>query len=369
MTEVHGYVAPGFEPVRDAFAANLAEERGAAFAAMRDGETLVDLWGGWQDRLETKPWAQDTMTPVHSTTKAIAAIVMAWIVDQGLLSYDDRVSALWPEFANGKEDVTVEQALSHQAGVPGFAEPVDPMIWLDPPACAAAIAALAPMWRPGTASGYHPQTWGYIAGEIAQRASGRSLGAILREEMCAPNGIDFRIGDAEVELHRIAMMEKPKRIAEFGEITPIIKAAFFQPWSAPNKGGDIWRTVEIPSANGHGTARAIAQLFAIYANDGALEGAPLLSREAFGELTKRRIFGQDLVLPFRIDWRTGVMGNSNLFYGPNEQAFGHSGAGGSCGFGDPVTRISAGYIMNKQSHHLMGDPRALRLIEALYACA
>jgi CubicO group peptidase (beta-lactamase class C family) len=157
---------------------------------------------------------------------------------------------------------------------------------------------------------------------------------------------------------------KPKRVADFGEITPQVRAAFFQPWSSPGRVTPEWRRMELPSANGHGHALALAQLYGFYAT----EGGDLLSPAAFAALTQRRTFGQDKVLPFHIDWRTGIMGNSNHFYGPNENAFGHSGSGGSCGFGDPATRVSAGYAMNKQSHHIMGDPRSLVLIEALYAC-
>lgn len=364
-----GYVAPGFEPVRDAFEAGLADELGAGFAALRGGEVLVDLWGGWADREQTRPWTRDTIVPVYSTTKGVAAIVIAWLADKGLIAYDDPLSALWPAFgAEGKHDVTIAQAISHQAGVPGFIDPIDPDLWLDPPACAAAIAALAPMWPPGSASGYHPLTWGYIAGEIAQRAAERSLGTILREEICAPNGIDFQIGTPDNDHARAAEMKKPSRIADFGEITPPRKAAFFSPWSAPQRGSSQWRRIEIPSANGHATALAVARLYEIYATGGEIAGERVLSREGYAQLIAPRMKGDDLVLPFNVDWRSGVMGNSNLFYGPNEEAIGHSGAGGSCGFGDIKAGVSVGYVMSKHSHYVAGDPRALKLIAALYEC-
>ncbi len=171
-----GYVAPGFERVREAFDEQLPEEMGAGFAAIRDGDVVVDIWGGWADREHTRPWLQDTIVPVYSTSKGVGALVMALLADRGLLEYDATVASLWPAFgAHGKDTVTIRQTLAHQAGVPGFLEPIDPDLWLDPPACAEAIAALAPLWQPGTASGYHPMTWGYIAGEIALHATGRSL--------------------------------------------------------------------------------------------------------------------------------------------------------------------------------------------------
>lgn len=364
-----GYVAPGFEQVRDAFDAGLKDELGAGFAAVRNGEVLVDIWGGFMDRAREKPWARDTIVPVYSTTKGVAAIVMAWLNDKKLIDYEAPLSALWPEFgAHGKDKLTIAQVLSHQAGVPGFAQPVDPALWLDPVACAGVIASLAPLWPPGTASGYHPMTWGYIVGEIARRASKRSVGQILREEICAPHGIDFRIGGADTEDARIADIKKPTRVADFGEITAPRKAAFFMPWSAPNRSNDEWRRIEIPSANGHGTALAVARLYELYATGGEIAGDRVLSREGYAALIKPRISGEDLILPFNVEWRTGVLSNTHRYYGPNAEAIGHSGSGGSCGFGDAKAGVSVGYVMNAQSPYLMGDPRSLRLIEALYAC-
>lgn len=370
MVEVQGFVAAGFERVRDAFAANFEAdgELGAGFAAIRNGQTLVEIWAGHADRAATTPWARDTLVPVYSTTKGVAAIVAALCVERGVVSYEDRVSDKWPAFgAQGKDKLTLAETLSHQAGVPGFVEPIDADLWLDPPACAEAIAALAPLWPPATASGYHPLTWGYILGAIVQRVAGRSLGGILREDLCAPANIDFHIGLPDSEHGRCAEMMKPRQVADFGQLTPVKRAAFLDPWSAPKRGGALWRRIEIPSANGHGTALSVAQLYGLYAT-GAIAGQRLLSPEIHTALTARRIEGPDLVLPFSLDWRSGLLGNAQMFYGPNREALGHSGFGGSCGFGDRATSVSIGYVMNKQSHHLMGDPRALRLIEALYSC-
>jgi CubicO group peptidase (beta-lactamase class C family) len=366
---VEGYVAPGFERVRETFEANLSEELGAGFAAVRNGEVLVDIWGGFADRARSKAWTRDTIVPVYSATKGVSAIIMAWLNDKKLIDYEAPLAALWPEFgAHGKDKLTIAQALSHQAGVPGFAEPIDPALWLDPPACAGVIASLRPMWPPGTANGYHPLTWGYIAGEITRRASGRSLGSILREEICKPHGIDFRIGGAESEEHRIAEIRKPPRAADFGEITPPRQAAFFTPWSAPNRNASTWRRIEIPSANGHGTALSLARLYEIYASEGEIAGERVLSREGFAALIAPRIKGDDLVLPFHMDWRTGVFANASGAFGPNPDAIGHTGAGGSCAFGDAKARVSVGYVMNQHAPTLLGDQRSLRLIDALYAC-
>jgi CubicO group peptidase (beta-lactamase class C family) len=364
-----GFVAPGFERVFDVFDAGLADELGAGFAAVRDGEVVVDLWGGWANREKTRPWARDTIVPVYSVTKGVSAIIIAMLADQGLIDYDAPLASFWPTFgAHGKDKVTIAQTLAHQAGVPGFINEIDPDLWLDPPACAQAIAALEPMWPPGSASGYHPLTWGYIVAEIAQRAAERSIGAILREDICTPLQIDFQIGTPESQHPRCAEMKKPSRGGDFGEITPPRRAAFFTRWSGPVRGSTQWRKIELPAANGHGSALSVARLYEVYATEGEIAGKRILSAEGYAALTKRRWIGDDLVLPFKIDWRTGVQGNAAGFFGPNQEACGQPGMGGSVGFGDPIARISAGYAMNRQSHHVAGDPRSLNLIAALYAC-
>ncbi|MEM1088591.1 MAG: serine hydrolase domain-containing protein [Pseudomonadota bacterium] len=160
---VSGHVNTGFEPVREAFEANFAEDKelGAGFSAIIDGNVVVDLIGGWADRKQTQLWTSEAIVPVYSTTKPIAALVLASLIDQLPGGYETLVADIWPDFAaNGKETVTIAQLLSHQAGLPGFPDPIDPALWLDPPACAAALADLRPMWTPGSAHGYHPLSWG-----------------------------------------------------------------------------------------------------------------------------------------------------------------------------------------------------------------
>ena len=176
--DVRGVCPPRFQAVRDAFAANFGEglELGARFALVVEGEIVVDLMGGWADRDQTRPFAEDTLTPVFSTTKAMASFMVARLVGQGRLDYRQPVTDLWPEFAAaGKTGVTVEQTLSHQAGLCGLPGPMTPADWLDWDGICARLAAMAPLWPPGTASGYHPVTFGYLAGEIFRRADGRTM--------------------------------------------------------------------------------------------------------------------------------------------------------------------------------------------------
>ena len=368
---ISGFVAPGFEAVQDAFADNFArgEEQGAGFSVLLDGEVIIDLHGGWADRAGERPWDAGTIVPVYSTTKGIAALVLAMAIETLPAGYETPVAEVWPEFAAaGKDAITIGEVASHQAGLPGFIEEIDPALWLDPPACAAALAALPPMWVPGTAHGYHPLTWGYLVGEIVRRITGRRLGTILREDITGPLGIDFRIGLPDTEHARVADILRPKSLAALGEITPPRRAAFVAKWSAPDRGGAIWREIEIPSANGHGTASAIATLYNAYAATGLVGARRLMRPGTFGALTSARVDGPDLVLPMVTRFGAGIMHNSYRSFGPFEDGLGHCGWGGSLAIASPSRGLTCAYVMNRQSNALVGDPRAVRLVEAVAGC-
>ncbi len=379
---IDGYIAPGFEPVMDAFVQNFDDglELGAGFSAYIGDDLIFDVYGGWMDRRKTKPWVKDTIVPVYSTTKGISALVVCMELFEKLDApnpYEVPVASIWPEFAaNGKDNVTLGQLLSHQAGLPGFIGPVDPDLWFDPPGLAAHLAEIAPMWTPGDGSGYHPLTWGYLAGEIVRRISPRSLGQNLQLKVTNSDGhdpdrevIDFWIGTPESQHDRIADIQRPPAAPELGEINEYRKAAFLTKWAAPNRGGPEWRTLEIPSANGHGTAKAVARLYGAYANRGVIGDNHIVDADGqFEALTKQRTLGEDKVLPFTMEFAAGVMRNNNRIYGPNPETLCHAGWGGSMGLGDPDRNLSAAYVMNKQSNKLQTDQRAQALIAALYGC-
>lgn len=370
-TPISGFTAPGFEFVRDVFEANFAEDKelGAGFSAYLDGDLIVDLHGGYADRKKQTAWNERTIVPVFSTTKPIAALVLARVIDALPGGYETPVADVWPEFAsNGKDAVTIAEMVSHQAGLPGFAEPIDPALWLDPETCAATLAALPPLWSPGTAHGYHPLSWGYLIGEVVRRIDGRSLGTILRAEIAGPAEIDFQIGTPEADHSRIAEIMRPRALPDLGELNEATKIAFLKKWSAPDRGGAIWREIEIPSANGIGTAKAVAQLYGIYAHGGLLNGTRIISEAAFDALTQSRVKGQDLVLPDVTEFAAGVMRNNLGLYGPNPDTLCHSGWGGSLALGDPDRQLSAAYVMNRQSNSLQADPRATALVQAIYGC-
>lgn len=370
--EVHGVCPPRLERVREAFVANFAEglELGARFCLAFEGEVVVDLWGGFADRASSRPFDQSTLTPIFSTTKALSALMIARLVDQEALWYDQPVREIWPEFAQaGKASLTVEQVLSHQAGLCGFPEPMDPDLWFDWEAITTKLAAMAPLWPPGTASGYHPATFGYLAGEMFRRADGRTIGLALNEDIAGPLGLDVWIGLPEAQDHRVADVRKPPALPDFGALSELKRIAFLTPWASPPTGDRRrWRRAEIPSANGHATAEALARLMAILACDGMLSGKRLLAPGMAVWAGRERISGPDLVMSTTTSWAAGFLRSQGIgLYGPGLQTFGHSGWGGSCAFADPERRLSGAYVMNRQSAALIDDPRPRRLIEAAYA--
>lgn len=371
---LNGHVANGFEPVQEAFKTSFENglEAGAGFCVLKDGEFIIDLTGGTKDRKQTNPWQIDTLVPVFSTTKAVAALVIAWLYDTAALDYDQTVASLWPEFGEqGKDKLTIAQVLSHQAGLSGITEPMEPKDWFDWDGMCARLAAQKPIWELGTASGYHPVTYGFLAGEIARRAdrNNRTLGTILREEFCGPENIDFFIGTPESEHARCADLHKPRSMSDLGEINAATRAAFLQPWSSPGgRGTATWRQAELAGANGHGTAKSIARLMQL-ALDGHIGDKQYLGENTLYEMSRARISGPNLVLPFDLTIAAGFMVNTpNQFYGPNTSTIGHSGWGGSCTFADPIAGITCAYVMNKQSSVLIGDPRPMELIKTLYEC-
>ncbi|WP_439476313.1 serine hydrolase domain-containing protein [Brevundimonas sp.] len=375
LPEIHGSCPPRFAAVKDAFAANFTEapeglnEQAARFSVCIGGEVVVDLWAGWADAARTRPFDEQTLTPVFSTGKAVMALMIGTCVERGLLDYEKAVSGYWPAFGQaGKERITVGQLMSHQAGLPGFSESVDPTIWFDPDAALARLCEQAPMWAPGTASGYHPITIGLLAGELFRLVDGRSMGAALREDFADPFGLDLWIGLPEAEHGRVAQMKKPTAAPHLGVIDAVKRAAFLDTGSAPGgRGSAEWRTMELPSANLHGTAKDLARIMAVVADGGALDGRTVLSPGVLAQMLRERIHGRDKVVPFDISWAAGLMRNEGLhIFGPNPTAAGHCGWGGSCAFADPDAGVSGAYVMTRQSPHLIGDPRAQRLIGALY---
>jgi CubicO group peptidase (beta-lactamase class C family) len=368
---VHGTCDPRFAAVREAFADNLAggREVGASFAATLDGRPVVDLWGGWADAARTRPWRDETIVNVFSTTKALTALCAHVLVDRGLLDLDAPVARYWPEFARGdKTGIPVRMLLSHTAGLAAIRRPLRVETLYDWDAYAAAIAAEAPWWEPGTANGYHAMTFGHLVGELVRRVSGVTLGRFLRDHVTGPLDADFHIGLPASEDGRCAEMIPPT-IAESaaagvaGAEPGSLRAAVLEnpPLRPRHANTAAWRRAEIPAANGHGNARSVARVLSALACGGTVGGVRI------ARAIEPQAYARDLVLGFKIKWGLGFMlVGPELPLSPNPRAFGHGGWGGSLGFVDLDARVSWAYVMNRMAPGTAGDTRGFGLMTALY---
>ena len=377
MVAIEGQVQPGFEPVRAAFEKNFAERHdvGASVCVYRHGEPVVDLWGGTADVTTNRPWSADTLVTVFSMTKGVTAVAINLAIQRGLLDADAPVAQYWPEFAaEGKAAITVGTALSHQAGLARIDRPLsraEVLAW-DP--VVEAIAAQRPIWEPGTQHGYHMRSYGWIAGELIRRVAGTTVGTFVRTEIAEPLGIDFHIGLDERHEERIASLVTPSPSYHEGIATLPEDWLLTQVISGPSghfNYDEMWntrelRSVELPSSNGVGNARAVARLYAHCVGDG-VDGVRLLDDATVAGATAVRTRGPDAVILVDTAFGVGFMLPPSLPSPAGLRSFGHGGAGGSAGFADPDAGISFAYAMNKMRFD-PADGRAEALARAVYRC-
>lgn len=376
VSAVNGWVAPGLEALRESFAANFdrdepLRELGASLCVYQRGKQVADLWGGWRDAARMTPWTRDTLVNVYSTTKGVVAIAFAMAAERGQIDYSAPVTRYWPEFAaNGKDGATVAHVLSHQVGLPGFAAPTSVEDWYDWDASCAKLAAQAPSWPPGENTCYHAATFGFLAGEIFRRATGQTLGAYIANQIARPLQADIHLGRAAHYDDRIAPMVAPTVTPDLAALglSDVAMMAMANPILHPNDSRTrAWRDAELPAMNMHATAEGVARVFAALANGGELHGMRILSAPAIAAMTKVQSTRRDMLLGFDAHWAHGVALNTTGVFGPNPSAFGHTGWGGSFGFTDPVSGVGAAYTMNRMGPDLVGDPRALALVQAIFA--
>jgi len=372
--EIHGECDPQFKKVKETFEKLYQEDReiGSCFAVYKDGNPLVDLWGGFQDKDKTKPWQKDNLITVYSTTKGVTAFCIALAMEKGLLKYEEKVSTYWPEFAsNGKEDITVGMLMSHQAGIcsPETRNVDD---YYNQNLMAEKLAGMTPIWEPGTASGYHSMTFGWLTSELILRLTGKSLGTFFREEVGDRHDVDFFIGLPESEDHRVAELVpfdivRNENSEQQVELTDAQKSQRNSAGTLGIQNTKAWRQAEIPSANGQGNAGGLAKLYSlIVPEDNSLK---LLKDDTVNQMTTMQIEGRDLVLAVQVRWGVGfILNKHKVIYGPIEGAFGHSGYGGSCAFGDPENKIGVSYVMNRMLDNFNADGRSIELINATYDC-
>lgn len=371
--EIHGSHDPRFDPVVDAFRANFSErdDVGASCAVVQNGELVVDIWGGHLDREGTTPWAEDTIVNVYSTTKTMTALCALLLADRGELDLHAPVARYWPEFASaGKDDVTTAHLLSHSAGLSGFDAQLDVSALYDWDGIAARLAAQAPWWPPGSASGYHAITQGNLVGEVVRRISGRSLGTFFREEIATPLNADFHIGFGPELDHRVGRLIPPPGagLPTGGDPASIASRTFASPpMNARDSWTREWRAAEIPAAGGHGNARSVARIQSVLAGGGETAGVRLLSEAGARRALEQQIEGTDLVLGVPIAFGLGYGLISDLLpLSPNRNACFWGGWGGSLVIVDFDARLTIAYVMNRMDPGALGDPRGGSIAAAVY---
>jgi CubicO group peptidase (beta-lactamase class C family) len=392
---IHGSVAPGFEEVETEFRKNFRDqdELGAACAVYHEGHKVVDLWGGYRDLERSEPWQEDTLVLVYSTTKGLAGMAVAVAHSRGLLDYDERVSSYWPEFAQGgKENITVRQLLSHQAGLSGLDKPLNLETIADPNALAATIARQKPAWEPGTRHGYHGISLGWYEGELIRRvdAQHRSLGRFFHEEIAQTLGLEFYIGlPTSVPASRIAEIKayRPARmLLHMNTMPPGMVLALMNPRSLTSRSlnqikgkgirgpadlnrPEIW-ALEMPALGGVGQVRSIAKAYGEFARGGRELG---ITEETLDALIRPAVAPsqgiRDMVLHVDTAFSLGfIKPFPDFSFGTSEKAYGTPGFGISFGFADPDAQVGFAYAPNRMGFHNWDDPREKALRDALIRC-
>ncbi|MGQ3049214.1 MAG: serine hydrolase domain-containing protein [Niveispirillum sp.] len=384
---IHGYCTPKFEGVRAEFARNFENrgEIGASVAIYVGGTLEVSLWGGVADAASSRAWEEDTLAAIFSSTKGLSATCMHILADRGLITFDAPVARYWPEFAaNGKAGITVGMVLAHQAGMPVFREPLPDAGLTDWRLIVSRLEAEAPVWAPGTQSGYHAVTIGYLLGEILRRVTGRTIGQFLRDNVAGPLGADVWIG-LPAELHdkvATAYFDAPspdsalfrKIVEEPQSLAGLLVFNSGNDHTPESVNSAARRSAENPSAGGIASAKGLARVYAPLALDGSVDGLRLVSRDMLPYMRYvRSAAAIDPILQVATAFTSGFSkswGDRRRGEGEHaiigEQAFGTAGAGGSMGFADPQAQMSFGYVMNRLGPGIALNNRCQSLIDAAY---
>jgi CubicO group peptidase (beta-lactamase class C family) len=355
-------------------------ELGAAISVWQNGKPIVDLYGGFRDARREKRWTADTLVLVWSATKGIGSACLLHVLQQYKIDISQRVAEFWPEFAQvGKERITLEQLLSHQAGLCALDRRVD---ILDYAAVIRALEAQKPLWPPGTAHGYHARTFGFLLDELVRRIAGETLSDYWQAKFAQPLKLDFWIGLPEKENPRVATIYaaksgKPPELKQFylDLVTPgtLARKTFTSPHglhvvSAMND--PAIRTQPIVSFAGIGNAAALAKFYAMLGNGGKADDQTFFTERTIEWMTTTLADGLDRVFQIPTAFSGGFMKDSRKavrrIFGPSRNAFGHPGAGGSHAFADPENKLSFAYVMNQMEQEVLPNEKSLRLVDAIY---
>lgn len=372
---IQGEVEPGFERVQDAFAANFAEgagvrDLGAALSVYVGGQRVVRLFGGFKDLECRQPWSPSTLVNIWSASKAVLAVAIAQLVEAGKLDYGQRIAEVWPEFAaEGKASITLNQVLGHQAGLNGFAEPISPSDLFDWSLVTARLERQRPFWTPGTLTSYHGMTFGWLCGEIVRRISGMEPREYYRRLIAGPLSADLWLGCPVDRYGDVAFVVAPE--PDRNPVTPSEIAARTLVNPVPDASianTNEWRAAQVPAVNVHASAEGLGRLYAALANRGTLDGVRILSPAAVDSLRSVRSPGPDELLGPR-RWAAGVALNYDGQFGPDPEAFGHAGWGGSVGCASVRAGVAIAYLINRMGSRLNGDQRARRVCDAVFDSA
>jgi CubicO group peptidase (beta-lactamase class C family) len=393
---IHGEVADGFEPVRQAFLDNFTRrhEVGASLCVWHQGRPVVDLWAGAQDPAKARPWQRDTVAMVFSCTKGIAATCLLMLADRGLLDQDAPLQTYWPELAGRPAGpIPVSQLLDHRSGLCAIDRPLSLDDLEDFDRVGAALLDQEPLWPPGAAQGYHGVSYGLWVGQLFARIAGESLGTFLQREVAAPLGLDLHLGLPDEHHGRVAPVLPSRGIDRLtGMVPPLLTGrgvhgrlfraalkpgsetarAFANPSALGIKGFANWNTprvwrMELPWMNAITNARGLGKLYATLAAGGELDGVRLVGARTVARVHPRRSWEHDKVLHKQMGWSLGFIKEESHLFSPVSEAFGHPGAGGALGLADPVHDLSIGYVMNRMDWRLRSE-RAVALCHAIYGC-
>jgi len=369
---IQGRCDERFAGVRAAFEANFASgaDVGASVVITLDGEAVVDLWGGAADAAGTRPWTCDTIASVASTTKTATALSALLLADRGELDVDAPVARYWPEFAaGGKADVLVRHCLGHTAGLPGWDAPMTMDDLYDWEKSTSLLAAQAPWWEPGTASGYHAITQGYLVGEVVRRITGQSLGTFFAREIAGPLDADFHIGVQPKDDHRIAASIPPATPETPAGDADSIGMRMYDNPPIPRErwGEEAWLRAEIPAGNGFANARGVARINTLLSCGGEAGGKRLMSRQGAERVFHQQSNGPDKVFLAPVRWGLGfALDLMGMSFGGHKVCF-WGGSGGSLIVNDVTARMTLAYVMNKLEGSPFGDPRNAAILKAAYA--
>ena len=374
MADVHGTADAKLEGIRDVLAERLeADELGASIVVDVDGETLLDIWGGWCDEARTTPWVEDTIVNVWSTTKTVTSLAALMLIDRGLLDPYEKVAAYWPEFGEfGKDQVELRHLMSHTSGVSGWEQPFAVEDMYDWELSTSRLAAQAPWWEPGTASGYHAQNQGHLVGEVIRRVSGKALKQFVAEEIAGPLGADFQIGAVESDWGRIAPVVPPPPLdIDLAALDP--DSPMFKTFTGPAATADAantpgWRRADMGAINGHGNARSVARMLSSLALGGTVDGVRLLSQDTIDLIFDEQSHGPDLVLGVNLRFGIGyaLPETQTLPYVAQGKSCYWGGWGGSLILSDLDSRTTISYMMNRMAPGIIGSDRSEAYVRAIH---